>query len=106
MPPQGRLGDLAEAPMDAHGCPKCPHHVKGPAITGSPDVSVNGKPALRTTDKGVHAPCCGPNMWVATKGSTTVFINFLPAHRKGDMTTHCGGPGQLIQGSPDVIVGG
>jgi len=29
----------------------------------------------------------------------------MPAHRLGDMDTHCGGVGQLIEGSPDVIVG-
>lgn len=106
MPPQGRLGDKSEAPMDAHGCPKCPHNVQGPAITGSPTVLVNNKPALRITDMGVHAPCCGPNMWQAALGSATVMINYLPAHRKGDLDIHCGGPGNLIDGSPDVLTGG
>ncbi len=106
MPPQGRLGDKSAAPIDAHGCPKCPHSVQGPAITGSENVLVNNKPALRVTDKGVHAACCGPNTWVATLGSGTVFINNLSAHRMGDMTTHCGGVGQLIEGSEDVLVGG
>jgi uncharacterized Zn-binding protein involved in type VI secretion len=105
MPPQGRLGDKASAPVDAHGCVACPHPVQGPAITGSPTVMVNNKPALRVTDQGVHTACCGPNMWVATIGSPTVLINNLPAHRQGDMTTHCGGVGQLIEGSPDVLVG-
>jgi hypothetical protein len=33
-------------------------------------------------------------------------INNLPAHRMGDQDIHCGGPGFLIEGSPDVIVGG
>lgn len=64
------------------------------------------RPALRVTDQGMHIACCGPNMWVAQKGSTSVFINGLPAHRMGDVDQHCGGVGYLIEGSPDVIVGG
>ena len=105
MPGVGRLGDLSNAPADAHGCPACPHPVVGPAIIGSPDVLVNHLPALRLGDQGVHAACCGPNMWTATAGSATVMINGKPAHRMGDQDQHCGGPGQLIQGSPDVIAG-
>ncbi len=106
MPPQGRLGDKSQAPVDAHGCPACPHNVTGPAITGAPTVLVNNKPALRITDMGVHAPCCGPNMWLAATGSSSVIIENLPAHRMGDQDTHCGGPGFLIEGSLDVITGG
>lgn len=106
MPPQGRLGDNSMVPADAHGCPACPHPCIGPAIKGSPTVNVNSMPALRVSDTGVHAACCGPNMWTAAKGSGTVFINGLAAHRIGDTDTHCGGSGQLIAGSPNVIVGG
>jgi uncharacterized Zn-binding protein involved in type VI secretion len=101
-----RLGDKAMANADAHGCPACPHQVSGPAITGSPTVMVNHMPALRVTDTGVHQACCGPNMWMAAAGSSTVLINFLPAVRLGDATQHCGGVGQMIEGSPDVLVGG
>lgn len=78
----------------------------GPAVKGSPNVLVNGMPALRVTDNGVHAACCGPNTWVAAMGSSTVLINNLPAHRLGDMDTHCGGVGKMIQGSSNVMVGG
>lgn len=106
MPPQCRLGDKSLNPVDAHGCPACPHPVQGPAIKGSPTVLVNSRPALRVTDQGIHAACCGPNMWVATMGSATVFMNFLPAHRLGDMDTHCGGVGNMIEGSFDVMTGG
>lgn len=106
MPPQGRLGDKSQVPADAHGCPACPHPCIGPAIQGSPDTNVNGRPALRVGDKGVHAACCGPNMWTASQGSGTVFINNKPAHRMGDADQHCGGSGKLIEGSPNVIVGG
>lgn len=106
MPGQGRLGDKSEAKVDAHGCPGCPHDVTGPAVTGSEDVLVNNRPALRMGDMGIHAACCGPNMWVALSGSSTVLINFRPAHRKDDIDMHCGGPGKLTEGSDDVIVGG
>jgi uncharacterized Zn-binding protein involved in type VI secretion len=106
MPPQGRLGDKSFAPVDAHGCPACPHPVTGPAVSGSPDVMVNGRPALRVGDKGVHMACCGENSWEATLGSSTVMINGQGAHRLGDMDQHCGGVGTLIEGSPDVMVGG
>ena len=106
MPPQGRLGDKSQVPADAHGCPGCPHPAVGPAIMGSPTVFVNGRPALRVDDVGIHAACCGPNMWTAQAGSGTVFINTLKAHRLGDQDTHCGGSGQMIEGSADVFVGG
>src|SRR5262245_3228277 len=106
MPPQGRLGDKANGMSDAHGCPGCPHpSVIGPAILGSMNVIVNGRPALRLQDIGIHAPCCGMNMWTAVKGAPTVNINGKAAFRMGDRTQHCGGTGQLIEGSPNVIVG-
>lgn len=106
MPGMSRLGDKAQAPVDAHGCPACPHPVIGPAITGSQDVMINFKPALRMGDKGIHAICCGPNTWQPIKGSGTVLINGKPAVRLGDTTQHCGGVGQMVEGSTDVIVGG
>jgi len=105
MPPQGRLGDRSIIPADAHGCPTCAHPCVGPAITGSEDVTVNGRPALRVGDHGVHSACCGPNTWQAIRGSGTVKINDRPAHRLGDSDQHCGGCGNLLEGSPDVIVG-
>jgi uncharacterized Zn-binding protein involved in type VI secretion len=107
MPQQGRLGDRSRAPIDAHGCLACPHlNVTGPAITGSRDVLVNFRPALRVGDGGIHMACCDGNWWRAMRGSSSVLINGRPAHRMGDSTQHCGGIGQLIEGSPDVIVGG
>jgi uncharacterized Zn-binding protein involved in type VI secretion len=106
MPAQGRLGDKAQITADAHGCPGCPHPGTGPAIAGSADVLVNGKPALRQGDGGIHAVCCGPNQWKAQQGSPTVFINGRAAFRMNDPSVHCGGVGQLVEGSPDVVVGG
>ena len=104
MPGQGRLGDKAKVPIDTHGCPACPHSGTGPAIQGSPDVRVNGRPALRVGDPGVHTVCCGANTWTSTTGSATVFINGKAAFRMGDKTQHCGGIGSLIEGSPNVVV--
>ena len=34
-----------------------------------------------------------------------MFINDIAAHRVQDATTHCGGTGVLIVGSPNVIIG-
>ncbi len=73
---------------------------------GSPDVMVNSLPALRVGDPGMHAACCGPNTWTAAAGSGTVFINSIKAHRLGDKDTHCGGSGQMVDGSSNVITGG
>jgi outer membrane protein OmpA-like peptidoglycan-associated protein len=106
VPGQGRLGDKANVPADAHGCPACPHPGTGPAITGSTDVFVNSRPAVRVDDQGIHAACCNTNMWTANQGSATVFINNKAAHRLGDKTKHCGGSGNLIEGSDNVMVGG
>lgn len=106
MPGQGRLGDKSQVPADAHGCPACPHPAVGPATGGSPNVNVNGKPALRVGDPGVHTACCGPNTWTAKQGSGTVNINGKAAHRLGDADQHCGGMGKMIEGSGNVIVGG
>lgn len=104
--PAGRLMDKAQVPADAHGCPACPHPAIGPAIVGSPNVFINGLPALRKADMGKHQACCGPNSWMADKGSLLVNINGRPAFRKGDASKHCGGVGQLIEGSPNVLIGG
>ena len=106
MPPQSRVGDKAFCPADAHGCPACAHPVNGPGVNGSGNVLVDGQPALRIGDPGVHAACCGPNQWSVAAGSGTVFFNGIPAARLGDSTAHCGGKGSLIQGSSTVLTGG
>src|ERR1700759_4787917 len=105
MPPQGRLGDKAQAPIDPHGCPGCPHPAIGPAVIGSLTVTVKKRPALRVGDTGVQAACCGSNTWTAQRGCQTVVINGQAAFRQGDASKHCGGLGQLVEGSPNVIVG-
>ncbi len=105
MPPQARLGDKALIPADAHGCVACPHTASGPAVAGSPNVNVNGRPAIRVDDPGIHTACCGGNTWNAQTGSKSVFINGKPAHRLGDVVRHCGGVGKCIEGSGNVFVG-
>jgi uncharacterized Zn-binding protein involved in type VI secretion len=105
MPPQARLFDIANCPADAHSCPLCPHPVAGPAIVGSPNVKVNGRPAIRKDDKGIHAPCCNQNSWKAVGASGTVMINNKGAHRLGDQTQHCGGSGTMTSGSNNVVTG-
>jgi uncharacterized Zn-binding protein involved in type VI secretion len=106
MQPQSRLGDQSLVPADTHFKWDCPHVCIGPAVTGSPDTLVNMRPALRVGDSGIHALCCGPNTWIAVAGSSSVLINNRPAHRLGDADMHCGGPGFMVEGSTDTLVGG
>jgi uncharacterized Zn-binding protein involved in type VI secretion len=95
-----RLGDLAQAPADAHGCLACPHTVGGPLMIGSPTVTVDGLPAARQGDYGVHKACCGPNMYRITGGNRAgVLIDGVPAAEIGTKTAHCGGSGTIIAGS-------
>jgi uncharacterized Zn-binding protein involved in type VI secretion len=103
MPAAARLGDKAQVQADAHGCPACPHPGIGPIVVGSTDVFTNGKPQGRQDDLGIHAACCGPNNYQIAKGSPTVYVNGKPAARMQDKTKHCGGSGQIIDGSPDVL---
>jgi uncharacterized Zn-binding protein involved in type VI secretion len=104
MPGAARLGDKAQVAQDSHGCPACPHPGVGPIVTGSPDVNINGLPAGRVDDLGVHAACCGSNTFVVKKGSSTVYVNGKPLARMQDKTQHCGGSGPIIDGSGDVLI--
>ena len=98
-----RLGDRAKAPLDTHNCAHCPHHnVIGPAISASSNVYINGMPALRQGDIGMHAACCGTNMWKVLSASGQVFINGSAMVRKGDPTQHCGGMGEMMEASANV----
>lgn len=100
-------GDHGKNPTDVHKCPACPHTVEGPAVTGSPNVELNGKPVVRVCDRGIHdAKCCDENAWEAIEGAATVEVNGRPVVRRGDKSQHCGGNGALIGGSPDCEVGG
>jgi uncharacterized Zn-binding protein involved in type VI secretion len=90
------IGDKAQCPSDAHGCPACPHPVIGPIISGSPNVLANGKPAARMGDRGVHSACCGPNTFEIVGGDPDVLINGRAAARIGSETKHCGGRGHIV----------
>ena len=106
MPKVSRVNDKAMCPSDSHGKKCCSHGVIGPAVDGSPDVFVNNQPVLRLGDPGTHSSCCGPNTWKCAEGSSTVLVNNRPIVRMGDATSHCGGTGKMVEGSPNVIVGG
>jgi uncharacterized Zn-binding protein involved in type VI secretion len=104
----GRVGDEATRPHDAVVCPKCKTIKAGPSTKGSPDVFINGAPALRVGDKGELAQggiCCGKNTWRAATGSSTVTLNGMPITRVGDEIENGGKIGRLITGSSDVDVG-
>jgi len=106
MPIVCRLGDISETiTPDAHGCPACPHPCKGPAITASANVFIQGKEALRVGDRGVHSACCGPNTWVVIEASAQVHVNGQPLVRVGDRTQHCGAIGKLTTGAAMVVDG-
>lgn len=95
--PQGyaRVGGLAHCPAYAMGCPACPHPVTGPILSGSPNVFIDGLPAARAGDPGMHAGGCGPTSYVIKTGDPNVLIDGKPAARVGDQT-HSGGVGRII----------
>lgn len=96
MPPAARTTDLHTCPMVNPG--PVPH-VGGPIIPPcSPTVLINNLPAATVTSM---LTCVGPPD-VIVKGSSGVFINFLPAARLGDTTAH---GGVIVAGSPNVIIG-
>ncbi len=90
-----KVGDTAFCPNDSHGCPADPHPVTGPITVGSPNVFIDGRPAARVGDVGVHAACCGANTFRITGGDSSVLINGRAAARMGDTTQHCGGSGTI-----------
>jgi len=89
------VGSIATCVVDAHGCLACPHRVSGPVTSGSPNVFVNGKPAARVGDVGVHCACCGQNTYKIVTGDPQVLINGRAAARMGSKTEHCGGVGEI-----------
>ena len=67
---------------------------------GSPDVFTNGAKTVRIGDK---TSCTDP----ATGGSSTVFVNGIGVHRKGDGTGGHGSwvPNSSASGSSNVFAG-
>lgn len=102
MKPAARLSDVALVQGDKHGCYICPHVASGPIINASTNVFINGLPAARKNDPGIHAVCCGPNTYMINAGSPNVYVNGIAMARKDDATKHCGGDGKIITGSPNV----
>jgi len=95
--PASRVGDYALG----HGA-----YPPSPATVGSPNVFTVSSPQLRLGDAiMVHCapapPACHGRM--SAQGSSTVFTNSKPTTRIGDKVS-CGGA--LVQGVPNVIIGG
>ena len=94
---------LAARITDMHTCPMVTGtvpHVGGPILPpGAPTVFIAGIPAARMGDM---ATCTGPPDTIV-QGSSTVLIEGMPAARMGDMTAH---GGQIVVGSPTVMIGG
>lgn len=92
-----RLGD-----MTAHGNPL------GPFPAGSMDVFIGGMPAWRGGVDLHKCPLVDASTHVGgtvAKASTTVFINNLPAVRKGDVIVEGGVSNRIESGCPTVFIG-
>lgn len=98
MPPVARMSDPT-----SHGTPLSP----GP---GSTNVLIGKKPAWRALSDFHTCPLVTvlvPHVGgVVVMGSTTVFINKLPAARQGDIIVEVGPPNNIVMGEPTVIIGG
>jgi|GEM_PF-4013042 len=90
---------------DKASCPTCNTPLT-PAIEGSSNVFINGKPAMRAGDS--YAPGFCPVCLTSVpsrkleRGSSSVFINGIPAGRIGDGLS---GGGVIIGGSSNVFIG-
>ena len=108
MPGACRLTDIHLNPNDVCGCVVCPHSTSGIVMTGSPNVFADNLNAFRGqfVDIGDHSlgPCCGPNLYNSTQCSPDVIVNGVGWVRLGDMVTCCGGVGNMITASIDVII--
>ena len=93
--PAARLGDIGSG----HGC-----FPPSAAVSGSGDVIINNKPAVRQSDAYAAHSCsrCSPHGRALAAGSSTVFFNNLQAGRVGD-PIDCGGSD--ASGSPNVFIG-
>jgi len=96
MPPAARVTDMHVCPMVTGIVP----HVGGPILPPcAVQVLIGGLPAARITDL---ATCVGPPD-IIVMGSSTVFIQYLPAARILDSTAH---GGMIVLGCFTVIIGG
>jgi uncharacterized Zn-binding protein involved in type VI secretion len=96
--PAARLGD----PTSHAGTPLGP----GP---GSANVLIGGQPAWRAGSDVHLCPLSdGPKPHgggTVVVGSATVFINSLPAARRGDQVVEAGPPNAIASGAPTVLIG-
>ena len=96
MPPAARVTDMHVCPMVTGIVP----HVGGPILPPCAiQVLIGGLPAARITDL---ATCVGPPDMIIM-GSSSVFIQYLPAARIMDSTVH---GGMIVLGCFTVIIGG
>ena len=96
MPPAARVTDMHVCPLVTGVVP----HVGGPILPPCAiQVLIGGLPAARITDL---ATCVGPPDMIVM-GSSSVFIQYLPAARIGDSTVH---GGVIVLGCFTVIIGG
>lgn len=96
MPPAARITDFHTCPMITALVPHVGGPISGP---GAPTVLIGGMPAAVVGDM---CACVGPPDSIV-KGSSTVMIGGVPAARMGDQTAH---GGVIVQGAPNVVVGG
>jgi uncharacterized Zn-binding protein involved in type VI secretion len=79
-----------------------PRHVTGSLLTGSPNVFINSRAAVRAhLSQGICHDHSGQQL--VAQGSSTVFINSWPASREGDKLT-CSAI--INDGAPNVFIGG
>ena len=95
--PAARVGD-----MTSHGTPLDPG-------LGSPTVFIKGKPAWRVTVDSHACPLSDgtkPHVGgVVQQGSTTVFINNMPAARQSDVVVEAGPSNAIAEGCRTVFIG-
>ncbi|MBT1090319.1 PAAR domain-containing protein [Streptomyces sp. Tu102] len=102
MPFAARVGDPT-----GHGTPLTPSSPPG----GSVNVLIGGRPAWRAGTDAHVCPLVSGTVahagGVVAQGSTTVFVNGLPAARSGDRITEAAGPpNPIANGCPTVLIGG
>src|SRR5687767_8287890 len=100
-----RLGDYSFAGVPKPGRSSRTHTASGPATTGSPNVIINNRAAVRVDDRGMYHGVGGSGAWRAAHGAPRVLINGRRAHRTHDENKHRGGVGEMLQGSPNVVIG-
>ena len=99
------VGSMAFCPADVHIGPYGPMQVIGPILQGSPNVFINGLPASRVGDIGMHTICIGPNSFTVSSGDNEVLIDGKPAAMfESSQTQHCGGTGHILGAHQNFFV--